>query len=121
MLNKTPSLTLANLAFYDTPDDIEGSPYWVDLWAHVNGYRIGLQVKPKTYNASSISIYTGKARTSQSKGFELFKRKFGGKVFMVMPIKGEVDSNTLDLIEQEASRLNRLQPGPYPILPDNNS
>jgi hypothetical protein len=48
MNNISPAIFVDELAFYDAPSDIEGSPYWVDLWASVNGYRIGLQIKPQT-------------------------------------------------------------------------
>lgn len=38
----TPSLIIGGIPFYDAPSKIEGPPYWVDLWADVNGYKIGL-------------------------------------------------------------------------------
>ena len=41
-----PALTIGGIPFYDAPSEVEGSPYWVDLWTDVNGYKIGLQVKP---------------------------------------------------------------------------
>ena len=47
---------------------MEGSPYWVDLWADINGYKIGLQVKPSTYQSANLSIYMGKARSSEEAG-----------------------------------------------------
>ena len=84
----TPSLMVGNIPFYDAPSEIEGSPYWVDLWADVNGYKIGLQVKPTTYKSANVSIYMGKARSSEEKGHKAFYRDFGGKVFVVMPENG---------------------------------
>ena len=44
-----PSLIIAGIPFFDTPAEVEGSPYWVDLWTNVNGYKIGLQVKPASF------------------------------------------------------------------------
>jgi hypothetical protein len=85
MNNISPAIFVDELAFYDAPSDIEGSPYWVDLWASVNGYRIGLQIKPQTYKAASVAVYSGKAMSSQKKGHKLFKEKYGGKVFIVSP------------------------------------
>ena len=39
-------LVVDGIVFEDAPSEIEGAPYWVDLWTDVNGYKIGLQVKP---------------------------------------------------------------------------
>lgn len=118
---EAPSITVGSIAFYDTPSEIEGSPYWVDLWASVNGYRIGLQVKPQTYRAASISIYTGKARASQSRGHALFTQVFSGKVIITTPLHGKVDSKTSEQIIQEVRRLESLPKGPYPSLPNPDS
>jgi hypothetical protein len=115
---ETPSLIIANLPFYDAPSYIEGSPYWVDLWGHVNGYRIGLQVKPKTFRASSLSIYTGKARSSLAHGYDLFQKKFGGKVIILTPQKGQVGLRARDEVMMEIERLAQLPQGPYPPLPE---
>ncbi len=52
-----PALTIGGIPFYDAPSEVEGSPYWVDLWTDVNGYKIGLQVKPSTYKSANLSIY----------------------------------------------------------------
>lgn len=35
-----PALTIGGIPFYDAPSEVEGSPYWVDLWTDVNGYKI---------------------------------------------------------------------------------
>ena len=112
-----PSLTVNSISFYDAPSKIEGSPYWVDLWASVNGYRIGLQIKPKTYQASSLSIYTGKARSSQKQGHNLFKEKYGGKVFTATPNMGKFDDKVVGEILEEYERLQSLPKGSYSDLP----
>lgn len=85
-----PSLIIGGIPFYDAPSEIEGSPYWVDLWTDINGYKIGLQIKPSSYKSASTSLYMGKTRSSEEKGHKIFQRDFGGKVFIVMPINGVV-------------------------------
>jgi hypothetical protein len=96
MSSPSASIVFEDLCFYDTPDGIEGSPFWVDLWASVNGYRnrIGLQIKPQTFKAASLSIYTGKSRSSQNNGHKLFRQKYGGTVIIAIPSKGILDSDT---------------------------
>jgi len=111
------SIVFETLRFYDTPSDIEGSPYWVDLWASVNGYRIGLQIKTQTFKAASVSIYTGKARAGQKKGHKLFKEKFGGKAFFAFPSKGVLDAETQKQLLEEIDRLEKLPQGDFPELP----
>jgi hypothetical protein len=114
--HESPALVIAGVAFYDAPSEIEGSPYWVDLWASVNGYRIGLQVKPQTFRASSLFIYAGKAKRSQAKGHELFQQEFRGKVITLITARGKVDQRTRDEIALEVERLQKLPAGPYPRL-----
>lgn len=106
----TPSLTIGGIPFYDAPSEIEGSPYWVDLWTDVNGYKIGLQVKPTTYKSANISIYMGKARSSEEKGHRAFQQDFGGKVFIVMPIDGKVPADIEKKIVAERDLLLRFPP-----------
>lgn len=101
----SPSLTIAGIDFYDAPSEIEGSPYWVDLWADVNGYKIGLQVKPPSYNAASASFFMGGARSSEEKGHRLFRQDYGGKVFIVTPVHGLVSQKMEKQIHDEYDRL----------------
>lgn len=103
-----PSLIVGGIPFYDAPSEIEGSPYWVDLWTDINGYKIGLQVKPTTYRSASMSIYTGKARASEEDGHKEFMRVFGGKVFIVMPEKGKLPSGIEKRILEERDLLLRM-------------
>lgn len=103
-----PSLIIGGIPFYDTPSEIEGSPYWVDLWADINGYKIGLQVKPTTYNSANMSIYTGKARTSEENGHKAFQRDFGGKVFIVMPNEGILPPKIVKKIIEERDLLLKM-------------
>ncbi len=105
-----PSLIVGDIPFYDAPSEIEGSPYWVDLWADVNGYKIGLQVKPSTYKSANISIYMGKARSSEEKGHKAFLHDFGGKVFIVMPINGTLPEDVARKIIAERDLLLKMPP-----------
>lgn len=106
----TPSLIIGEIPFYDAPSEIEGSPYWVDLWADINGYKIGLQIKPSTYKSANLSIYMGKAKSSEEKGHKAFLRDFGGKVFTVMPVNGIVLADVECKIIAERDLLLRMPP-----------
>ncbi|MGN0488304.1 MAG: hypothetical protein ACI4HO_03450 [Ruminococcus sp.] len=105
-----PSLYIGNIPFYDTPSEIEGSPYWVDLWTDVNGYKIGLQIKPTSYKSASMSIYAGKAKSSQEKGHKAFTREFGGKVFIVSPNNGEIKADVIKQVQNEYDLLMKMKP-----------
>ena len=106
----SPSLIIAGIPFYDAPAEIEGSPYWVDLWTDVNGYKIGLQVKPDSYRSANLSIYMGGAKTSEEKGHKLFCRDFGGNVFIITPKNGAVSSQMEQRIKAYYDMLLKLPP-----------
>ena len=103
-----PALIIGGIQFYDAPSEIEGSPYWVDLWAEVNGRKIGLQVKPSSYKSANISIYMGGARLSEEQGHKNFTRDFGGKVFIVNPVNGKVSDEIARKIIAERDLLLQL-------------
>ena len=103
-----PSLIIVGIPFYETPSEIEGSPYWVDLWTDINGYKIGLQVKPATYHSANMSIYMGGAKSSAEKGHRIFRRDFGGKVFIIEPINGSVSKHIERQIRDEVNLLLQL-------------
>ena len=103
-----PSLIVGGIPFYDAPSEIEGSPYWVDLWTEINGYKIGLQVKPTTYQSASMSIYAGNTRASEENGHKAFLRDFGGKVFVVMPDKGFLPPAVVRKITDERDLLLKM-------------
>ncbi len=105
-----PSLIIAGIPFYDTPAEVEGSPYWVDLWTDVNGYKIGLQVKPTTYRSANMSIYMGGAKTSEERGHKLFRRDFGGDVFIITPKNGTVSPQMEQRIKAYYDQLLTLSP-----------
>ena len=103
-----PALIIAGIPFYDAPSEIEGSPYWVDLWTDVNGYKIGLQIKTTTYKSANLSIYTGMAKSSEEKGHKAFTRDFGGKVFIVSPQDGKLKTKEIDAIKAEYELLKKM-------------
>ncbi len=105
-----PSLVIGGIPFYEAPSEIEGSPYWVDLWTDVNGYKIGLQIKPTTYKSASTSMYMGKARSSEEQGHKKFQRDFGGKVFLVVPVNGAVSAAEEKKIVAERDLLLKFPP-----------
>ena len=105
-----PSMTIAGIQFYDAPSEIEGSPYWVDLWADINGRKIGLQVKPATYHSPNASFYMRAARSAEEQGHKRFRRDFGGKVFIVTPVNGTVSSDAEMKIVEERDLLLQLPP-----------
>lgn len=104
----TPALIIGEIPFFDAPSEIEGAPYWVDLWADVNGRKIGLQVKPSSYKSANISIYMGGARSSEEQGHKSFTRDFGGKVFVVNPVNGKVPGDIERKIIAERDLLLQL-------------
>ena len=77
---------------------------------YVNGYKIGLQVTPSTYKSANLSIYMGKARSSEEAGHKAFMRDFGGKVFIVMPVNGEVSKDIEKKILAERDLLLQMRP-----------
>ena len=106
----TPSLIICGIPFFDTPSEIEGAPYWVDLWADINGYKIGLQIKPQTYSSSNAAFYMRKAKSSEEKGHIKFTRDYGGAVFTINPQDGCVSDKIEHLIQAEIERLKDLPP-----------
>lgn len=101
-------LTIDGFEFKDTPSEVEGAPYWVDLWADVNGYKVGLQVKPGSYQSASTSFYARGAKASEEAGHKLFRRNFGGKVFVVTPQKGVVPDKQVTMIRHEIDLLLKM-------------
>ena len=110
-----PSLVIGGIPFFDAPSKIEGSPYWVDLWTDVNGYKIGLQIKPSTYKSANLSIYMGKAKASEEKGHKEFLRDFGGKVFIITPVQ---DCCRKEFAVKDATqRVKTAGKADFPMLP----
>ena len=106
--------SIEGVEFTDAPSEIEGSPYWVDKWALVNGYRIGIQVKPRSYSSSSMSIYASGGMSGVKRGHKKFRVDFGGKAFIVVLERGDViESRKLSAIIEEIGRLRGLSEGPH--------
>ena len=84
--------------------------HWVDLWTDVNGYKIGLQIKPSPYKSANLSIYMGKAKASEEKGHKEFLRDFGGKVFIITPVHGTVSADIERKIVAERNLLLKMPP-----------
>lgn len=105
-----PSLIISGIPFFDAPSEIEGAPYWVDLWTDINGYKIGLQIKPTSYKSASTALYMGKSRSSEEKGHKAFQKEFGGKVFIVMPKNGIVPPSIEKQIIAERDLLLQFPP-----------
>ena len=104
------ALTIGGIPFDETPRGIEGSPYWVDLWTDVNGYKIGLQVKPTSYKSASTSFYMRGAKHSEESGHKKFRHDFGGRVFIISPQNGYVPEHIVKEILEERDLLLRMPP-----------
>jgi len=108
-MNKV-ALLIAGIPFYETPSYVEGSPYWVDLWTDVNGYKVGLQVKPVTYNSPNVAVYMGGSKSSEELGHKKFRNDFGGDVFIVTPKNGTVSPQMERRIKAYCDWLSKLPP-----------
>lgn len=79
----------------------------IDYVAKIGGKQIGIQIKPVTANAN-FGGYSLSERMKAS--FAAFTEKFGGKVFVVYSLKGEIaNSEVIDQIAEEISRLKSNQ------------
>jgi hypothetical protein len=76
----------------------------VDFIAKINKNEIGIQVKPITANAN-FGGYSLSERMKAS--FENFTQEYGGKVFIVYSLKGEIaNKEVIKDIEKEIKRLS---------------
>lgn len=79
----------------------------VDYVGHVGKYQFGIQIKPVTANAN-FGGYSLSERMKSS--FEDFTEKYGGKVFIVYSLKGEIaNTEVIDKIETEIERLRNKE------------
>lgn len=72
--------------------------------AHVGDYQFGLQIKPVTANAN-FGGYSLSERMKHS--FQDFTEKYGGKVFIVYSLKGEIANK--EVVNDIADEIKRLQ------------
>lgn len=76
----------------------------VDYVAHVGRYQFGIQIKPVTANAN-FGGYSLSERMKAS--FKDFTEKYGGKVFIVYSLRGEIANS--DVIDRIADEIHRLR------------
>lgn len=75
----------------------------IDYVAKVNNFQIGIQIKPITANAN-FGGYSLSERMKAS--FDNFTEKYGGKVFVVYSLRGEIaNTDVIDSISKEIQRL----------------
>jgi hypothetical protein len=78
----------------------------VDYIARVGEYMIGIQIKPVTAQAN-FGAYSLTERMQAS--FQDFEESFGGKVFIVFSMDGEIaNPEVIEAIRQEIDRLSTL-------------
>lgn len=78
----------------------------IDYVANVGDYQFGIQIKPVTANAN-FGGYSLSERMKAS--FNDFTEKYGGKVFIIYSLKGEIaNMDVLDSIREEIERLRNL-------------
>jgi len=102
------------LTFHPAPPELEVLA--VDWYAVVNGYYLGIQVKPETFEQSRL--VEQKKQQVLVEPHEEFRRRYGGQVIVVIT-RGRkrrfkiVDENELiRRIKEEVERLKSLPPGP---------
>ena len=76
----------------------------IDYVAKVGKYQFGIQIKPVTANAN-FGGYSLSERMKAS--FEDFTSKYGGKVFIVYSLRGEIANK--DIVEQIKQEIERLR------------
>lgn len=78
----------------------------IDYVAEVGNYQFGIQIKPVTANAN-FGGYSLSERMKAS--FNDFTEKYGGKVFIVFSLKGEIaNKEVINGIRDEINRLRSL-------------
>jgi hypothetical protein len=92
---------------YDSPDVIDRI-YAVDQLIIVNGYLIGFQIKPQSFNAPCAYG----AKRFVNSGNEKFTREYGGKVFiLIKDDKGIRNKTILEEVKIEINKLLKLPIG----------
>ncbi len=78
----------------------------IDYVAKVGKYQFGIQIKPVTANAN-FGGYSLSERMKAS--FDDFISKYGGKVFIVYSLRGEIaNKEVVEQIKQEIERLKSI-------------
>ncbi len=91
------------IVFEESDPDLDHAGY-IDYIAKVGDKCIGIQIKPITASAN----FGGFSLTERMKtSFESFKEQFGGEVFIVFSLDGEIaNKEVIDQIRQEIARLS---------------
>ncbi len=76
----------------------------IDYIAKINKHAIGIQIKPVTASAN-FGSYSLTERMKAS--FKSFQEQFGGKVFIVFSLKGEIANK--EIIDEIRSEINRIK------------
>ena len=94
-----------NLVFEESDPELDHAGD-IDYIAKVGDKAIGIQIKPVTANAN-FGGYSLSERMKAS--FQNFTEQYGGKVFIVYSLKGEIaNKEVIKDIETEIRRLNNL-------------
>jgi len=94
-----------NLVFEESDPELDHAGD-IDYIAKVGDKAVGIQIKPVTANAN-FGGYSLSERMKAS--FQNFTEQYGGKVFIVYSLKGEIaNKEVIKDIETEIKRLNNL-------------
>lgn len=110
MVNDGLAKIFPNIQFKESDAELDHAGD-IDYVAEVGKYQFGIQIKPVTANAN-FGGYSLSERMKAS--FNDFKEQFGGKVFIVYSLKGEIaNKDVVNSIREEINRLNNLQECPH--------
>lgn len=103
VVSEVLSKRFANVEFVESDPELDHAGD-VDYCARVGTRQFGIQIKPITAN-SNFGGYSLSERMKSS--FAAFTEKYGGKVFVVYSLKGEVaNAEILEDISAEITRLS---------------
>ena len=105
VVSEVLSKRFTNVEFVESDPELDHAGD-VDYCVRVGTHQFGIQIKPITAN-SNFGGYSLSERMKSS--FAAFTEKYGGKVFVVYSLKGEVaNAEILDAISAEISRLSGM-------------
>ncbi len=104
MVNDGLAKRFPDVKFEESPSELDHAGD-IDYLGRVGGRAFGIQIKPVT-TKSNFGNYSASERMRTS--FQDFTATFGGKVFIVFSLDGEIaNPDVLNEIEQEIENLNR--------------
>ena len=92
-----------NITFKESDPELDHAGD-IDYVAEVGKYQFGIQIKPVTANAN-FGGYSLSERMKAS--FNDFTEQYGGKVFIVYSLKGEISNK--EVVESIRDEINRLR------------